>query len=71
MRKYAGRDVKLTKEIIEERRPRQEIKEVIGELKVLKIFGETKGKRVVGGKVTTGRIAQGSNVKIMLGRTLH
>ena len=53
------------KELIEERRPRQEIKEIIGELKVLKIFGETKGKRVIGGKVIKGRIAQGSNIKII------
>lgn len=53
------------KEIIEERRPRQEIKEITGELKILKIFGETKGKRVVGGKVIVGRITQGSNVKII------
>ncbi len=53
------------KEIMEERRPRQEIKEIIGSLKILKIFGETKGKRVVGGKVVTGRVAQGSNIKIM------
>ena len=53
------------KEIIEERRPRQEVTEVIGALKVLRIFGATKDKQVVGGKVTTGRIAQGATVRII------
>jgi len=53
------------KEIMEERRPRQEIIEVTGSLKVLKTFGETKGKQVVGGKVTTGRITLGGNVRIV------
>ncbi len=51
--------------LVEERRPRLETIEVIGSLKVLKIFGGTKGKHVVGGKVTTGRIAQGSILRIV------
>jgi translation initiation factor IF-2 len=53
------------KEIVESRRPRQETIEVIGALKVLKTFGGTKGKHVVGGKVITGRIALGSKIRIM------
>lgn len=53
------------KELIEERRPRQEVVEVIGKLKVLKTFGETKGKQVVGGKVIDGRISVGSNIRVM------
>jgi translation initiation factor IF-2 len=53
------------KEIIEERRPRVETIEVIGSLKVLKTFGSTKNKRVVGGKVTSGRITSSSEVRIM------
>lgn len=53
------------KELIEERRPRQETVEVIGSVKILKIFGATKDKQVIGGKVTIGRIALGSNVRIM------
>ena len=53
------------KELVENRRPRQEVVEVIGSLKVLKTFGSTKGKHVVGGKVTTGRIAFGSKIRIM------
>ena len=53
------------KELLEERRPRQEVIEVIGSLKVLKTFGSTKGKHVVGGKVTTGKIALGGKIRIM------
>jgi translation initiation factor IF-2 len=53
------------KEIIEERRPRIETKEVTGSLKVLKTFGETRDKRVVGGKVITGRITLGGIVRII------
>jgi len=53
------------KEIIEERRPRIETKEVTGSLKVLKTFGETKDKKVVGGKVITGRITLGGIVRII------
>ena len=53
------------KELKEERRPRQEVVKVIGKLKVLKVFGETKGKQVVGGKVIDGKITLGSNIRIM------
>ena len=53
------------KEVIEERRPRIETKEVTGSLKVLKTFGETRDKRVVGGKVITGRITLGGIVRII------
>ncbi len=53
------------KEIVEERRPRVETKEVTGSLKVLKTFGETKDKKVVGGKVITGRITLGGIVRII------
>ncbi|MCE9517458.1 translation initiation factor IF-2 [Candidatus Nomurabacteria bacterium] len=53
------------KEIVEERRPRQEIAEIIGALKILRVFGATKDKQVVGGRVTSGRIAVGATVRIM------
>lgn len=52
------------KEILEERRPRQEVVEITGTLKILKTFGATKDKKVVGGKVIEGRITLGGNVKI-------
>jgi translation initiation factor IF-2 len=53
------------KELVEDRRPRQETVEVIGALKVIKTFGSTKGKHIVGGKVTTGKITLGSNIRII------
>lgn len=53
------------KELVENRRPRLETVEVIGSIKILKIFGATKDKQVVGGKVTVGRITLGSKVRIM------
>jgi translation initiation factor IF-2 len=51
--------------LIEERRPRQEVVEVTGALKVLKTFGSTKDKQVVGGKVTAGRVTLGGTVRII------
>ena len=53
------------KDLIEARRPRSEIIEVIGSLRILKTFGSTKGKHVVGGKVVSGRIALGSKIRII------
>lgn len=53
------------KELVENRRPRLETIEVIGSLKVIKTFGATKGKHIVGGKVTTGKITLGSNIRII------
>ncbi len=52
-------------EIEEERRPRLEVVEVTGNLKVLRTFGETKDKQIVGGRVIEGRITLGGKVKIM------
>lgn len=53
------------KDLVEERRPKQETVEVIGSLKVLKTFSSTRGKQVIGGKVTSGKIAQGSKIRVM------
>ncbi len=53
------------KELMEERRPRIETLEIIGSLKVLKTFGSTKDKHVVGGKVITGKITLGSKIRIV------
>lgn len=54
----------LTK-IAEERRPKKEIEQINGKLKILKTFSETKNSRVVGGKVTEGKISEGNTVRIM------
>ncbi len=53
------------KDLIEERKPKVETVEVTGSLKILKTFGETKDKQVVGGKVLNGRIVNGGIVRIM------
>jgi translation initiation factor IF-2 len=53
------------KELVEERRPRQETQEVTGAVKILKTFSSTKDKQVIGGKVTEGRITLGGIVRIM------
>jgi len=53
------------KEIAEERRPRVKTIEIIGILKILKSFGSTKTKKVVGGTVISGQITSGSEVRIM------
>jgi translation initiation factor IF-2 len=53
------------KELIELRRPKKEQKEVTGSLKVLKTFGATKERKVLGGKVLNGKITQGGIVRIM------
>ena len=53
------------KELHEERRPRSEVLEVIGQVKVLKTFSTTKNMQVIGGKVTEGKISEGNTVRIM------
>ena len=46
-------------------RPREEMDEVVGTLKVLRIFSQNKEKQVVGGKVLTGAIRMSHMVKII------
>lgn len=53
------------KEIFEERRPRTETLEITGVLKILKSFGSTKNKKVVGGKIISGKMTSTSEVRIM------
>ena len=48
-----------------ERKPKQEVVEVTGTLKVLRTFSSTKDKQVLGGKVITGRITDNGAVRIM------
>ncbi|MBX4199880.1 translation initiation factor IF-2 [Candidatus Parcubacteria bacterium] len=59
---------KLTERIqekLEEREPRIEVEEVAGIAKVLKIFSVTKDKQVLGARVTSGIMENGSQVRIM------
>ena len=53
------------KELLSLREPRIEVEEIIGTSKVLKLFGITKGKQVIGGRVLSGLIKRGAVVKIV------
>ncbi len=53
------------KEVAEERRPRSEVMETIGTLKVLRTFSATKDKQVIGGKVTLGHVSEGGIVRVI------
>ncbi len=53
------------KELLESRRPRVETTEVVGKLKVIKTFSQTKDRQVLGGKVIEGKIYADARVRIM------
>ncbi|MEX2013846.1 MAG: translation initiation factor IF-2 [Parcubacteria group bacterium] len=53
------------KELLSEKEPRVEVEEVVGASKVLKLFGISKGKQVIGGRVLSGLIKRGAQVKIV------
>lgn len=53
------------REVVKERTPKVEVEEVHGNLKVLKVFSETKTKQILGGKVLKGIVSMGDNVRIM------
>jgi translation initiation factor IF-2 len=48
-----------------ERKPKEYVDEKLGGAKVLAIFGTGKDKQIVGGKVETGSISKGGEVKVM------
>ena len=53
------------KELLSEKEPRIEVEEVESTSKVLKLFGITKGKQVVGGRVLSGQLKRGALIKII------
>lgn len=53
------------KEKLEERTPREEVEEVTGTVKILKIFSVNKSKQIIGGVVESGEIQSNETVKIM------
>jgi len=53
------------KELLTEREPRIEVEEIASSAKVLKLFGSSKGKQVLGGRVLTGVFKRGANLKIL------
>lgn len=52
-------------EELEKRRPRKEVREVLGTAKVLKTFSQVKDKQVLGAKVLSGSILDGARVSII------
>jgi translation initiation factor IF-2 len=51
--------------LVESRLPYEEKETILGTLKLLRNFNSQKDKHVIGGRVETGRIANGSLVKIV------
>lgn len=52
-------------EELERRRPRKEVREVIGTAKVLKTFSKTKEKQVIGCRMESGRLVEGAKLSIL------
>ena len=50
---------------IEELTPKKEIEEVVGKIKVLRIFNQTKGNQTIGGEVIEGKITSNKNLRII------
>ena len=51
--------------LLEEREPRIEVEEVLGNAKVIRIFSIDKSKQVIGARVLSGKFAVGANLKII------
>lgn len=56
-------------EYVEKHRARHEVEQVIGNLSVLKTFSRSKNRNIIGGRVDSGRIEVGKQVKIIRGNT--
>ena len=52
-------------EELQRQRPKKEVLEIIGTVKILKIFSQTKKKQVVGGKVLEGKVSTDNKIRIM------
>ncbi|MDP3763809.1 MAG: GTP-binding protein [bacterium] len=52
-------------ELLSEKEPKIEVEEIESHSKVLRLFGTTKGKQVVGGRVLSGLVKRGAVVKII------
>lgn len=53
------------KALLEEKEPRIEVEEITGSAKILKLFGATKTKQVLGARMLTGKFSLGGTLKIM------
>jgi translation initiation factor IF-2 len=52
-------------EEIKNRTPKEQVEEVIGRAKILRVFAQTKNKQIIGGQVTKGKITKGAEVIIL------
>ncbi len=52
------------KELMERKLPALEERADLGRVKILKVFGKKKGKQIVGGRVSEGKIPRGSQLEI-------
>jgi translation initiation factor IF-2 len=55
----------FVRELVQQNRPLVKIEEVVGEAKLLKVFSSNRDKHIVGGRVESGVIKIGSEVKIL------
>jgi len=55
----------FVRSVVAERKPKEYVDEKLGEAKVLAIFGTGKEKQIVGGKVESGSIKRGGEVKVL------
>ncbi len=55
----------FVREVAQKRRPLMQVDESIGTAKILKIFSHNRDKHIVGGKVETGSVKVGSEIKII------
>jgi translation initiation factor IF-2 len=53
------------KEFLAEKEPKIEVEEIASSSKILKLFGITKNKQVVGGRVLTGTLKRGAMIRII------
>ncbi|MEN9582784.1 MAG: translation initiation factor translation initiation factor [Candidatus Parcubacteria bacterium] len=51
--------------ILETERPRKQIEEVTGTIKILKTFSRTKERQVVGGRITVGKCTDRSQIRVL------
>ncbi len=52
-------------EELERRRPRKEVREVIGKAKVLKVFSKTKERQVIGCRIESGLLSEQAKVSVL------
>ncbi len=60
--------VQKVKELMAKRLPSEVVKEQIGKVKILETFGRKKGRQIIGGRVSEGKVERGSLLEIWRGK---